>query len=444
MAQHPICGILGEVPVDFRMPIVVLAFLLFSVSAMCQTPNAGLLCHDTLRSYRGYTLFAPEASRFTYLIDNHGRVVHTWESAFPPGKAVTLRSDGVLVRTALQISQWMLGGGAGGLVEMFDWEGNKVWSYNHLMPTARQHHDVEALPNGNVLLLIRESFKRDVVLAAGRLPERLTENALWSERVVEVKPTGPTSGEIVWSWSTMDHLIQDVDSTKPNYGIVEDHPERVNINSGHTRADWLHANSVRYNAKRDEVMISVRDLGEIWIISKKTGDIVYRYGNPLNYKSGAITEQVLFGQHDARWVEGDDRRVTIFNNGTLRPGGKASSVDEIVLPRNPDGTYHREHRRAFLPASPKVIYPASLSKDFFAGNISGAARYPNDRTLICLGPVGTFIEIASGGEEVWKYVNPFANEKAVSGGVSSRRNMVFRIERYSAEYPAFHGKNLGP
>ena len=93
---------------------------------------------------------------------------------------------------------------------------------------------------------------------------------------------------------------------------------------------------MRYNAKRDEVMISIHNLNEIWIISRKSGDIVYRYGNPINYKLGTVQNQVLFGQHDARWLS--DNRVMIFNNGNGRSGGNGSAGDEIELRPNEDGT----------------------------------------------------------------------------------------------------------
>lgn len=404
--------------------------------------TVGLINHDAPNSFQGYTLFAPITSTTTYLINNEGQVVKTWQSGYGPGQAVMLLEDGSLLRTAAPPSQSMQGGGAGGMVEMYDWSGIKVWTYTHLTSTARQHHDVEILPNGNILLLVWESHTRDEAIAAGRPAARLTENALWSERVIEVRRTGPSSGEVVWSWSSWDHMIQDVDPAKPNYGVVADHPERIDINAGGTRSDWLHANSVRYNAKRDEVMISIHNLNEIWIISRKTGDIVYRYGNPANYKSGTTQEQTLFGQHDARWLDADGTRLTIFNNGMGRVGAVGSSVDEIVLPLKPDGTYLRESGKPFGPAKPIVVYPKTLSNQFFGQNISGATRMPNGNTVSCLGPSGTFIESTPEGKEVWRYVNPVTNTGIAPQGQTPRNNMVFKIYRYGLDYPAFAGKTL--
>lgn len=421
--------------------MLILTAMFVSLPLIAQR-TVGVFTHDTTRAYKGYTLLAPIPSTMTYLIDNDGQVVNVWKANNPTGQVAMLLDDGTLLRTAAPQSQFMQGGGAGGMVELYSWSGELLWQYTHLSATARQHHDVEILPNGNILMLVWESHSKAEALAQGRDANRLTENALWSERVIEVKRTGPTSGEVVWSWSSWDHMIQDVDPSKPNYGVVANHPERIDINAGGTRSDWLHVNSVRYNAKRDEVMISIHNLNEIWIISRKTGDIMYRYGNPINYKLGTVQNQVLFGQHDARWLT--DSRVMIFNNGMGRFGGNGSSVDEIDLPFNEDGTYRREPASAFAPATPFVAYPKTISTRFFAQNISGATRLPNGNTLSCLGPSGVFIESTPEGDEVWRYVNPVGMNGISSQGQTPRNNMVFKTYRYGLDHPAVAGRSLTP
>ncbi|MBU3699082.1 MAG: hypothetical protein FGM33_03600 [Candidatus Kapabacteria bacterium] len=426
------------------MQILALALLFAAGSAVgLAQRTVGLISQDASRSFKGYTLFAPVVSRNTYLIDNEGQVVKTWQSTNNAGQAAMLLDDGSLLRTAAPPSQWMQGGGAGGMVELYDWSGAKVWSYTHLSQTARSHHDVEILPNGNILLLVWESHTIDEAVAAGRPRSRLIENALWSERVIEVRRTGPTTGEVVWSWSSWDHMIQDANPAGPNFGVVSQNANRVDINAGDTRADWLHANSVRYNAKRDEVMISLHNLDEIWIISRKTGDIVYRYGNPQNYKSGTPQNQVLFGQHDARWLD-DDRFVMIFNNGNGRFGGNGSSVDVIELPRNEDGTYRRNSKGAFEPAAPTVLFPKKISTSYYAQNISGATMLPNGNVLTCLGPSGTFVEATPEGDEVWRYVSPVIMNGIATQGQTPRNNMVFKIYRYGPDHPAVAGRTLTP
>lgn len=424
-----------------KLMIRLIALALIVVPLTAQR-TVGVLKHDTTRAHKGYTLLAPITHNLTYLINNEGQVVNVWKANNFAGQVAMLLDDGSLLRTAAPRSQWMQGGGAGGMVELYSWSGERLWQYTHLTTTARAHHDVEVLPNGNILMLVWESHTRDEAIARGRQSARLTENALWSERVIEVKRTGPTTGEVVWSWSSWDHMIQDVDPSKPNYGVVADNPERIDINAGGTRSDWLHANSVRYNANHDEVMISIHNLNEIWIISRKSGDIVYRYGNPMNYKRGTEQNQVLFGQHDARWLT--VTRVMIFNNGNGRFGGNGSSVDEIDLPLNTDGTYRREPAKPFTPAKPTVAYPPNITAAYYAQNVSGATRLSNGNTLSCLGPSGIFIESTPDGDEVWRYVNPVAMNDIVSQGQTPRNNMVFKTYRYELDHPAVAGRNLTP
>lgn len=420
--------------------------LLVTASTTFAQRTVGLINSDPSACFDGYTLFTPVNQRATtYLIDNEGQVVNTWNSNIPPGQAVMLLDDGSLLRTGSANVQAMGGGGAGGILERVSWDGTTLWRYEHHGPTYRSHHDVEIMPNGNVLLLVWESHSLAEAFAAGRLPSRLVENALWSERVIEVQPTGPNSGTVVWSWNSWDHLIQDVDPNKPNYGIVNQNPDRIDINAGGNRSDWLHANSVRYNPVRDEVMISIHHLNEIWIVSRKSGKLVYRWGNPQTYKAGNAAQQRLWGQHDARWVPGDWNRVSIFNNGIGRTGGNASSVDMIELPVNSDGTYRRTGTDAYEPTQATMLYPETLSNRFFGQNISGATILPNGNVLSCVGPSGTFVESTPDKREVWRYVNPVGQNGVITPqGSTPRNNMVFKIYRYPKDSPAFVGKRLTP
>ena len=85
------------------------------------------------------------------------------------------------------------------------------------------------MPNGNVLMVVWDKKTADEAIAAGRKKELVSEYVL-PDSIVEVKPTGKTTGEVVWEWHLWDHLVQDHDSTKANYGDVAAHPELVDIN----------------------------------------------------------------------------------------------------------------------------------------------------------------------------------------------------------------------
>ena len=148
----------------------------------------------------------------------------------------------------------------------------------------------------------------------------------------------------MWQWNAWDHLIQDYDASVDNYGVVADHPELLDINfigaTGNQagRADWMHCNGIDYNAVLDQIVLSCKNMNEIYIIdhstttaeaaghtggnSGKGGDLLYRWGNPQAYDSGLSSDQQLFGQHDVQWIEegragaGD---LLLFNNGVGRP-----------------------------------------------------------------------------------------------------------------------------
>ena len=71
----------------------------------------------------GYVLFAPLLSDTTYLVDNDGLVVHTWKSPYAPQGFFYLRDNGHLLRGARMESSIFQGGGAGGRLEEYTWDG---------------------------------------------------------------------------------------------------------------------------------------------------------------------------------------------------------------------------------------------------------------------------------------------------------------------------------
>ena len=185
------------------------------------------------RAFQGYSLIAPLNAKKTYLIDMQGRVVRAWESKFTAGQEAYFLENGHLLRAATLDNRERLFGGAGqgGRVQEFDWDGNLVWDFKFHDDKRVAHHDICRLPNGNVLLIVWEIKTGAETIAVGRRPE--TVRGPWlADSIVEIKPTGKTTGEVVWEWHAWDHLIQDSDSAKANYGDVGKHPELIDVNFG--------------------------------------------------------------------------------------------------------------------------------------------------------------------------------------------------------------------
>ncbi|MDX1470533.1 MAG: aryl-sulfate sulfotransferase, partial [Flavobacteriaceae bacterium] len=220
---------------------------------------------------QGYTLFTVHTQ--TYLINNCGQVVNEWTSEFPPGNAVYLLEDGDILRAGNTGSSTIRFGGSGGVVERYNWEGTLEWQYFYDTDQHRQHHDIYPMPNGNVLILAATLITEDEAIAAGRNPDKLKDGFVYNERIIEVRPVGADNAEIVWEWNFMDHIIQDFDSTKANYGTVSSNPQLVDFNYTNDEegeARWLHINSIQYYEEVDQIILSSRNLSEIYIIDHST------------------------------------------------------------------------------------------------------------------------------------------------------------------------------
>ncbi|MCE9595655.1 MAG: aryl-sulfate sulfotransferase [Planctomycetes bacterium] len=446
------------------------------------TPR-GLVSHDAA-AFDGYTLFSPLRSTKTYLVDFDGKLVHEWETGVPTGALAELQSDGSILRTFRDDENpRFFGGGLGGKLQRFAWDGALTWEYTLSDDTRVMHHDFEVLPNGNVLAIAWENVTKEAATALGRDPKQTDERGWWPDCVVEIQPTLPKGGTIVWEWHAKDHLIQDADPAKPNYGDVTAHPELFDINGDHRNEpplskadreererqeremrglgytggkddddakppkpkgdapeldpDWMHTNAVHYHAKYDLLVLSSPRLDELWILDHSTttaeakshaggrwkhgGDVLWRWGNPQNYGAGKKSDQKLFGQHDARFLAGDKLALTVFNNGLERPDGKFSSVDELVLPFDPARGFTRNAAAAFGPSELAWTFKAEDPTTLFSFFISGAERLPNGDTLICSGAQGRFLEVAHDGRVVWEYLNPYGGEIEHSFGHASKR-----------------------
>ncbi|GAB4277331.1 MAG: hypothetical protein Kow0068_00450 [Marinilabiliales bacterium] len=288
--------------------------------------------------YKGFTLYAPGNSTTAYLIDMNNSTVHTWSLNHTPAEKVYLLENGHLLATGRDPSAQLNGGAVGGYIEEYDWDGNLVWQYHYSSSTYCLHHDICPMPNGNLLAIAWEVKTAAEAQAMGSS----TYSERWPLHIIEIEKTGTYSGNIVWEWHLWDHLIQDYDSSKPNYGVVADHPELMDINNidgtgskpPPTGGDWLHTNHIDYNDSLDQICFSSHTLMEVYIIdhstttaeaaghsggnSGKGGDFLYRWGNPQGYDQGTSADQVFYVVHGGHWIDYDlpgGGDLMAFNNG---------------------------------------------------------------------------------------------------------------------------------
>ena len=258
------------------------------------------------------------------------------------------------------------------------------------------------------------------------------------------------TAEIVWEWSARDHLVQEFDPGKTNYGVVADHPERLDINAfqenrqGGVSDDWTHVNALDYHIELDQIIFSSNYLSEVFVIDHSTtpleaqgstggrygkgGDFLFRWGNPANYGRGDEDSQQLFAQHDSHWIPAGSPgagNILIFNNGNQsRPH---TTVVEIAPPMNDDGSYVLGADGTYDATEVAWEYDPDGDERFFSFFISGAQRLPNGNTLVNKNAGGHVREVTPDGDIVWEYTYDEGD---------GLPHMLFRAYKYPVDHPA--------
>lgn len=435
---------------------ITLFYIIAAVTAVFGQQTVGLFQNDS-DAHPGYVLFAPIYSDTTYLINECGRVSHKWSSGFGPGAGVELLSNGELIRGCeYQGGTVFSGGGVGGRIESLNASSSVNWSFNYSSDLVRHHHDFEMMPNGNVLMIAWELKSELESIESGRNPLEVNALGMWPEHIIEYNPG---LGVVTWEWHAWDHLIQDLDASKANYGVVSEHPELININYlSSDAADWQHFNSIDYNADLDQILVSSPNFNEIYIIdhstttleamghtggnSGKGGDILWRWGNSEAYAGSQ--ERQFFFQHDASWIANenpDAGKIIVFNNGNGRTPIAFSSVEIIEPEIDGAGNYIIGGNGTFLPEQSQIIYSGTGPTDFYSPIISSANQLANGNTFINEGNKGRFFEVDQNGSLLWEYVNPavqdslLEQEEAIPGNTFIKFNAVFRARKLETSDP---------
>jgi len=400
---------------------------LLMLTILCTASNALLA-----QQWGDYTLYALQNQYSANLLDTNGNLVKTW--TFPTtaktGYSTYMLPGGTLLRTVARAGNSFQGGPICGEVQKVDWNGNVVWDYIYSTTTYCSHHDVCAMPNGNVLLIAYERKTATEASLAG-----CTQSIeIWPDKIVEIQPTGATTGTVVWEWRAWDHLVQNVDPTKLNYySSIVDHPELLNINYN-TQKDWMHMNGIDYNPILDQISFSSHNLNEWYIIdhstttaeaashsggnSGKGGVFLFRWGHPVNYN--ATGTSILNVTHDAHWIpEGvpNAGRLVGFNNRGV--SNNQSSVDQIDVPRV-GYNYSHTTGTAYLPST----YTSRLACNGFSSNMGNSYQLPNGNQLVCVATSGLIYEVDPAGTTIWS--------KQLTGAVPQS----FRYDTCYANNPA--------
>jgi len=442
---------------------------------------------DKNGAYNGYTLF--NGGRNTYLIDMEGYVVNTW----PMGNRTGLLDDGNLLDAFREM----------------DWSGKTVWEYSEKRENYVYHHDYRKIFNKKlnaytIMYLANKSISHEQAIAAGCDPSNGPYNGVQMDSIVEVD----LKGNVVWEWWFFDHIVQDVDPSKPNYvgrgKTLADYPGKLNLNlpGRPLRRDWLHCNSMDYNAELDQVVTNSVQ-GEFYVIDHSNtfipgdpkgsislaagpaGDFLYRFGDPARYGQGEPPSMLkdwteattghkqIGGAHNIQWIRPGlpgAGNFLLFNNGQylsertpqsyifeINPyiDAHGNNTGKYINP--PDAGYYtwgNQEDYRMTHKHPKQIsnqvvwiYGTKRNTAFFSHIGSGCQRLPNGNTLICGSTEGHLFEITNEGKLVWEYISPVTAKGEVLKALPDlppMSNTVGRAFRYLPDHPALAGRDLSP
>ncbi len=339
----------------------------------------------------------------SFLVDKRGNIIFEWVFDDRLGNDLELLPDGSLLGMFKAENPDFSFGGFGGIIKIIGVDGSVDWEFPYHSSSYIAHHDVEILPNGNVLFMVWDKIEASVAQANGVD----VNHDIFPEALIEVNPD---NDQIVWEWHSFDHLVQDTDSNFPNYGQINENPQLIDHSYNLKEdGDIMHANGIDYDNINDVIYLSVNFYSEVWVIDHnittaesashsggtygKGGDLIYRFGNPEAYNNESGT-RLFYNNHFPNLLEGNEPgagNILIYMNGI---NNDLSIVYELKMPNTFSLMVDEDNE-------PEVVWSFS-DPDLFYARISGAVRLNNGNTLICEGDYG-FWEVTPGKEVVWKY-----------------------------------------
>jgi len=347
--------------------LVIISYLVISISiSQSDVYDGSLLISPKDIQNQIYT---------TSLIDNDYNVINTWNTNCQVASMGYLLPDSTMVFPCKQDNPIFENiAASGGRIIKYKWDGTVIWDWKCEWE-YQLHHDIEPLPNGNVLVIAMEQI----------------QPGIRADIVLEIKQEGLNGASIVWEWHVWDHRGANdpykFDDTLPYHTI-----------------DWNHFNAISIN-DNNKVYLSSRNWSEFYIIEwRSDGDILYRWGNPQNYGRGTPDDQILDANHSVYEIPygyPGSGNILLFNNRTNQtaPDNLYSSVMELTPDINEEGTYNIEEGMPFGPE--ELVW--KYENGFHSGSQSGAFRLPNGNTLVTVTGESYIFEVTHDKEIVWEY-----------------------------------------
>jgi len=413
----------------------------------------GATIYDPEKCWNGYTVFqAKEIGAL--LIDMNGTGVKLWKGLHGfPNKI--LPGGYVLGHTGERPNAYGMQDQID-LVQV-DFDGKIAWKFNRweyiedpgeeAQWMARQHHDYQRegnpvgyyVPNMDPLVDRGNTF---MLSHKNVVNPDITDKRLLDDVIIEVT----WEGDVVWEWCCSDHF-EELEFTEEAKNILCRNPNMVP--SGGGMGDWMHINSMsllgpnKWHDAGDKrfhpanIIWSSRESNISAIISKETGELVWKIGPDYNASKSLKELGWIIGQHHTHMIPRGlpgEGNILVYDNGGWAGYGAPN-------PGSPTGIKNvlRDYSRViefnpvtleivwqYTPREAGLLHPTDSNR-YYSPFISSAQRLPNGNTLIAEGSGGRIIEVTPGHELVWEYISPY-------WGTLMKMNMVYRAYRVPYEW----------
>jgi hypothetical protein len=388
-----------------------------------QNPSSPLTSNATCD---GYTLFGVITLNmdkyFPVLIDMNKKEIKRWNATpdpvkmLPGGSIIAATGDYYKEADNTNLSQ-------------LSWNGTVEWDFSHWVQVdgrfmAREHHDFERegnpvgyyapgqdfVPQGKTLILAHQTI----------FNPNISRRPIIDDVIYEVYWNGTLTG---FEWHASDHIDEMGFDCRARLGIWLN-PGGPGLFIGCLPGDWLHLNTIALLGKNkwydqgderfnpENIMICSRHASFIAIISRQTGEIVWRYGPDFPTQDEGTKVGTLIGPHDAHIIPKGlpgEGNILIFDNGGVSGYGVFGFPTHLrlysrVLEFNPmtfEVVQQYSHKNGSYP------YPRNGDHHrLFSLTMSSVQRLPNGNTLVSEGLSGRIFELTSTNHIVWDYVYP--------------------------------------
>jgi len=280
--------------------------------------------------------------------------------------------------------------------EEVNWEGNVVFDAikqpfdPDKKEEVRYHHAFERIDNKHLWALKKTSRivhdndnNRDIKVVGDKL--------------VELDETGG----VLWSWDIFDHEIFDPATLPLNQDAI----------------DWTHANSFTFSNDRKYVYFNSRHLSAIYKIEHATGNVVWRFGEGLDFTPAAGEPTTEFWPHYQHAIEMQKNgNILLYDNGSMQKNNVRDYSRAI------------EYKLDEVNMTAKIVWQYGNQVDDTWQTLywGDADRLPNGNILIAActfdeTPVPALKEIAADGEKVWELTFPHPELGPVWGFYNAER-----------------------